>query len=113
MGEDDDILDAGGGKSIQLVLQGAMTKFTAVRGTILYSVVLVTMLLMAALAMMKFAEMKAMTRSLVVLVQILFVFRPGFGNDVVTDFNKTEDTLIFYDAAGELIESSQLKRDAK
>ncbi|MDB4091860.1 pentapeptide repeat-containing protein, partial [bacterium] len=37
-----------------------------------------------------------------------FVFRPGFGNDVVTDFNKTEDTLIFYDAAGELIESSQL-----
>jgi Ca2+-binding RTX toxin-like protein len=37
-----------------------------------------------------------------------FVFRPGFGNDVVTDFNKTEDSLIFYDAAGELIESSQL-----
>jgi hypothetical protein len=37
-----------------------------------------------------------------------FVFRPGFGNDIVTDFNKTEDSLIFYDAAGELIESSQL-----
>ena len=37
-----------------------------------------------------------------------FVFRPGFGNDIITDFNKAEDTLVFYDATGERIDSLQL-----
>ena len=37
-----------------------------------------------------------------------FVFTSAFGNDVITDFSKSEDTLEFYDAVGALINFSEI-----
>ncbi|MGB1192060.1 MAG: hypothetical protein ACPG3T_03980, partial [Pseudomonadales bacterium] len=36
-----------------------------------------------------------------------FVFRPGFGNDVITDFDNSEDVIAFYDSDGVHMDLSQ------